>query len=118
MKQPLIGIFWIKDDGKLILDTCVYDQGEDLIGHWLNYSGHYPFWEKYSVSHGIEHDYVYYPRGRVVYNQKTKQFKVMSSKRVIKDVKLVKKITKAFNLTKYKLSADRHYENAYPLMDE
>jgi len=118
VKAPLIGIFWIEDNGKLILDTCPHDQGEDLIGDWLNHSGHYPFWEKYSAKHGIEHDYVYYPRGRVLYNKKTKQFKVMSSKRVIKDAKLVKKIAKEFNLIKYELSADRHYEKACPLLDE
>jgi len=118
MKPPLIGIFWIKDDGKLILDTCPYDQGEDLIGDWLNHSGHYPFWEKYSAKHGIKHEYIYYPRGRVVYNKKNKIFKVMSSKKVIKNTKLVKKIAKAFKISKYKLSADHHYEKAYPLLEE
>jgi len=118
MTTPLIGIFWIKDDGKLILDTCPYDQGEDMIGHWANHSGHYPFWERYSAKKGIECDYVYYPRGRVVYNIMTKQFKIISSKAVIINKKIVDKIAKAFNLIKYKLTADRHYEKACPVLDD
>ena len=118
MNTPLIGIFWIKDDDNLILETCPYDQGEDLIGNWLNHSGHYPFWERYSVKHGITQDYVYYPRGRVVFNKKTKQFKIMASKQVIKNKNLIGMIAKAFNLTKYILSADAHYEDAFQLLEE
>ena len=118
MKIPLIGIFWIRDDDGLILDTCPFDQGEDMIGNWANHSGHSPFWDKYSAKYGLTFDYVHYPRGRVVYNIKTKQFKIISSKQIIKNKKIIKKIARAFNLTKYILASDAHYENAYPLLDE
>ena len=113
-----IGIFWIKDDDELILDTCPYDQGEDLIGNWVNHSGHHPFWEQYAASQGITQDYTYFTRGRVVYNKKTGQFKIMASKKVIHSKKIIAKIAKAFSLTKYKLSADAHYEDAFQLLDE
>jgi len=117
MKTPLVGIFWITENNKFILDTCPYNEGEDIVGDWINHSGHHPFWEQYSKEHGITFDYVHYPRGRVVYNKKTKQFKIISSKQVIKNKKIVKKIAGAFNLTKYILASDAHYEKTYELLD-
>ena len=97
----------------MIIDTCPYDKGEDLIGNWVNHSGHYPFWEEYSKKYGLPYDYVHYPRGRVVYNNKTGKFKIMSSKKVIKDKKILKKVADAFNLKKYIIESDAHYEKAY-----
>lgn len=117
LKTPLIGIFWIMDN-RLLLNACPYDRGEDMIGNWANYSGHYPFWEKYSDENNIPYDYVHYPRGRVVYNIKTKKFKIMSSKQVIKDKKIIKRIAEAFHLTKYMVASDSHYEKAFELLEE
>lgn len=112
MVKGLIGIFWIKDDGELILDTCPYDKGGELIGAWANHSGHYPFWEEYVRERGLTVDYVHYPRGRVVFNVRTKKFKIMSSKAVLGDDRIMKKVARAFNLKKYIAEADEHYENA------
>ena len=114
---PLIGIFWIKENNELILDTCPYDQGEDIINNWANHSGHSLFWDQYAPKHGIPYDYVYYPRGRVVYNVKTKKFKIISRREVITNKSLVKIIANAFNLKKYILASDAHYEKAYELLD-
>ena len=117
VKTPLIGIFWIKDDNNLIIDTCPYDKGEDIIGNWINHSGHYPFWDQYAAKHGIAQDYVYYPRGRVVYNMKTKKCKIMASRKIINNKNMIGMIAKTFNLTKYILSADAHYEEAFQLLE-
>lgn len=117
MKTPLIGIFWIIENNKFILDTCPFGEGEDIVGDWINHSGHHPFWERYSKEHYIPYDYTHYPRGRVIYNKKTKKFKIVSSKGVIKDMNIVKKLARAFNLTEYVLSSDAHYEKAFELLE-
>ena len=117
MSESLVGIFWIKDDGGLIVNAIEWDKSEMIIDTWVNYSNHYQFWETYSKEHNLPSDYVTYTRGRVLYNKKTKTSKLLASRDVLKNKKLITKLVKAFKLDKYVLEQDDHYEQADFLLD-
>jgi hypothetical protein len=112
---PQIGIFWILDSGKLIIDAVEWNKSDKKIGNYVSHSDHYQYWEN-KIRPDLNQEYTDNPRGRVVYNIKTKTAKIMASRSVLHNKILINKIIKAFNLTKYILRADEHYEKANELL--
>ncbi len=113
----MIGIFWILEKGKLIVDAIPWEQSDKISGNYISYSDHYNYWET-TIRPDLDQEYTDNPRGRIVYNIKTKTAKIMASKNVIQDKALIAKIAKEFNLTKYIVRADEHYEKANMLLEE
>ena len=111
MKVSSIGIFWVLGENNLLVHTIEWNRAAEIIGNWCNYGGHYEFWENNLRKYSIDHDYTDFPRGRVLYNKKTKVSKILSSRKVIGDRALVKQIAKTFHLKKYLLRSDAHYED-------
>ena len=107
--KPKIGIFWLLENGRLIVDAAPYDRPDKVSGNYAGYSDHYHFWET-KIRPDLDREYTDNPRGRVVYNLKTGKAKIMAGKKLLADKKLIAKIVKAFDLKDYILRSDEHYE--------
>jgi hypothetical protein len=116
MAVSMIGIFWINPDQTLIVDQKNWTELPPCKSDWLNYSDHYQFWEKYSQNYGLDFDYVTYPRGRVMFNPKIQKSKILASKTTLKNKILISKIAEAFNLQRFVVEPDEHYEKATELL--
>jgi hypothetical protein len=111
MTKPKIGIFWLLENGRLLIDAVPYDKSDKVVGNYVSYSDHYNFWET-KVRPELNQEYTDNPRGRVVYNRKTGKAKIMAGKSLLADKKLIAKIARVFNLKNYILRSDEHYEQA------
>ena len=113
MNKAKVGIFFVIQK-HLLIDVVSLAQGE-LYGDAINFSGHFEYWEALNPTNEIEqlfksHAYDYYPRGRVVYFNQNKSFKLYADRCISKDE--IKKIVIAFQLTKHQLARDEHYQCA------
>ena len=111
MAINLVGIFWVMRGKNLLVYAIEWDKATDIVGNWCNYGGHYEYWEEYIRKQSLDNDYTDFPRGRVIFNKKTKVTKILSSKKVIGNKELVNQIAEAFHLKKYQLRSDEHYED-------
>jgi len=110
--MPNVGIFWVKPDKSLIIDSLPWRESQELVGDWVNYSDHYKFWNRYRLHYKLVGDYTSLPRGRVVFNQKTRTAKIIAGKKLVEDDKLIKKIAREFRLSNYGVEEDEHYNDA------
>ena len=113
MIQPKVGIFFLIN-GAFLFDLVLLDQGE-LYGDTIGFSGHYDFWERIVPQNTTErlfksHDYDYFPRGRVVYFQKIKRFKLYADS-CMKHAD-IEKVVATFELPTYQIARDEHYQCA------
>lgn len=111
MSPAKIGIFFMVQ-GHLLIDAAPLEQGE-LYGDAINFSGHFEYWETLQPTSAIEllfknHAYDYFPRGRVVYFNKTNSFKLYADRCITKAE--IEKIAAAFQLSTYQLARDEHYQ--------
>lgn len=60
---------------------------------------------------GIDDDYGHYPRGRVIYNNRTNEFYLCIDKDYKKNKKVIEEVMKVFNLCSYNtiVKTDEHY---------
>jgi hypothetical protein len=112
MKSPKVGIFWLVK-GKLIFDSTPVRDAEpygDCKNHPL---GHIDHWKQLQNAGMVPRDVEYEenPRGRVVYNVKTKTFLLLADNCVLQKASLIKKIMKELQLPadKTKCDTDSHY---------
>lgn len=113
MNQAKIGIFFMVQ-GHLVVDSATLNQGE-LYGDAINFSGHFDYWDALHPNSEVErlfknHAYDYFPRGRVVYFNKTGSFKIYADRCITKSE--LEKIAAAFQLPAYQLARDEHYQCA------
>ena len=113
MNQAKVGIFYLVQRS-LLIDATPLEQGE-LYGDAINFSGHFEYWQALDAKNAIEqlfksHAYDYYPRGRVVYFNQTKTFKLYADRCITKAD--IKKIAIAFQLPAHRLARDEHYQCA------
>lgn len=112
-RVPQVGIFWVRKDGSLLTYKYPWTESEELVGDWVNYSDHYKFWNHYSkLFGGVSGDYTSLPRGRVVFNKKTKEAKIIAGKKLLAKKSLISKIASEFKLNNYKADYDEHYDDA------
>lgn len=66
---------------------------------------------KYFSFLGIDDDYGHYPRGRVIYNNRTNEFYLYIDKDYKKNKKVIENVMKLFNLCSYNtiVKTDEHY---------
>ena len=113
MNKAKVGIFFVIQ-GNFLIDATPLELGE-LYGDAINFSGHFEYWEVLNLKSAVEqlfksHAYDYYPRGRVVYFNQTKTFKLYADHCITKAE--IKKIATAFHLPTYQLARDEHYQCA------
>ena len=113
MNQAKVGIFFVVQ-GHLFVDAALQENGETY-GDAINFSGHFDYWEALNPKSAVEqlfksHAYDHYPRGRVVYFNKTSNFKLYADRCITKAE--IKKIALAFQLPTHQLARDEHYQCA------
>jgi len=97
--EPNVGIFWLFE-GRLTLDVSPLSQAEsygDCLGHPTS---HDEYWTAQQCLGVVPRDMEYYecPRGRVVYNSKTKRFALYVDRCILKRKSIDKQIMKAMHL--------------------
>ena len=98
-KEPHVGIFWVVD-GKLVIDSMPLDEAEDY-GDFRTYPRSHIFvWEQWRLIGKVpgESEYEEFPRGRVLFNTKTRRSTLLADRCILKDKSMVSKIMAAMNL--------------------
>jgi hypothetical protein len=110
--EPRVGIFWIVD-GKPLLDSASRSDAEPYGDHLTHPRGHVAVWEQYQRLGKVplESEYEEFPRGRVMYNTKTRRSTLLADKCILKDKRIVSTIMSALNLPSKNTDTgtDSHY---------
>ena len=99
LQQPMVGIFWLLGK-RLILDVSPLSRAE-ASGDWLDHSmSHDEFWtaQQRVGAVPLEIEYLEPPRGRVLFNTKTKRYMLYADRCILKKKFAVKQIIKAMHL--------------------
>jgi len=107
-----VGIFWLMA-GKMILETTILSKAEDYGAFKVHPADHYSVWEKLQRGGVVPADMEYEesPRGRVMYDTKTRRFRLLADRCILKDKGIVSNIVTTMTLTKQNMDmgADSHY---------
>ena len=109
--EPRVGIFWVVN-GKSLIDSTPLSEAEPYGDYLTHPRGHAEVWEQYQQTGAVPSDMEYEesPRGRVMYNTKTRRFTLLADGCILKDKILVRKIMQALHLSRNtELGADSHY---------
>jgi hypothetical protein len=98
-KEPYVGIFWVLD-GKPLIDSTALSEAEPYGDHLTHPRSHMHVWEQWRLIGKVpgESEYEEFPRGRLVYETKTKKFTLLADRCILRDKSMVSTIMKAMNL--------------------
>ena len=84
--EPQLGIFWLVD-GKPLIDSASLSDAEPYGDHLTHPQGHAAVWEQYQRVGTVPADMEYEeaPRGRVMYSTKTRRFRFLADRCILKD---------------------------------
>ena len=112
--KPEVGIFWLNPNGKVIMDGTPITEAENH-GEFKDYSAtHVETWSILQrngiVPDDLEYDEI--PRGRVIYNTKTRQYMLFADPCILKNKTAVSTIMSDFNLPwgNTVMDKDPHYK--------
>jgi hypothetical protein len=112
--KPEVGIFWTTAGGKLLMDGTPITEAESY-GNLKIYDGtHTKLWDTYQRAGIVPADIEYdeYPRGRVAYDTKKRQYYLFADACILKNKTAVTMIMNEFNLPWSNTVADKdpHYK--------
>jgi hypothetical protein len=110
-EESRVGIFWLAN-GKLLIDSTPLDEAERYGDFVTHPRGHAEVWEEYQRNGTVfpETEYEELPRGRVMYNTKTRLFTLLADRCILKRKALVTQIKKEMHLPKdTRIGGDSHY---------
>jgi hypothetical protein len=110
-QEPQVGIFWVVK-GNLLTDSTPLSQAEAYGDQLTHPRGHIEVWEQFQQKGLVfpEMEYEEHPRGRVMYNTKTKRFLLLADRCILRDEKVVGKIIAELMLpTNIEIGTDEHY---------
>jgi hypothetical protein len=108
--EPHVSIFWLIN-GRVLIDSTPLGEAEPYGDYLTHPRGHAAVWEQYQRN-GVfpEMEYEEPPRGRVMYNTKTRQFTLLADRCILKRKDLVAEIKKELGLPRNtKVGDDSHY---------
>ena len=108
MSNKFVGPFFYMNSKVVALKIDI-DEGEKT-GDFINHpKSHFDFFNEIKID--PLDDYGHYPRGRVVYNSKTRQFYVYVDRTIIHKKEVIKELLKIYNLDKDNviIKRDLHY---------
>jgi hypothetical protein len=109
--EARVGIFWVVS-GNPLIDSTTLNEAE-AYGDYLTHSrGHAEVWEAFQRAGGVprEVEYEEFPRGRVMYNRKTKRFTLLADKCILRDKNVVRRIVSELRLPRNtETGTDLHY---------
>jgi hypothetical protein len=109
--EARVGIFWIVD-GELLIDSTLLSEAEEYDDFRIHPRDHISVWETFQQNGTVprEVEYEESPRGRVMFDTRTKRFTLLADHCILKDKILVRKIMQALHLSRNtELGADSHY---------
>lgn len=109
--EPHVGIFWLVH-GRLVIDATLLSAAEDYGDFKIHPRDHYSVWEAFKLSGTVlpEVPYEEFPRGRVMFNEKTGQFNLLADRCILRRRQIVVKIKKALHLPRdTSARTDSHY---------
>ncbi len=111
-KEPHVGIFWLVD-GKLVMDSTALSMSEDYGGFKIHPADHCSVWEKLQLREAVPADVEYEecPRGRVMYDTKAQQFRLLADRCILKNKGVIRDIISKMNLPSGNtdMGTDSHY---------
>jgi hypothetical protein len=109
--EARVGIFWVVN-GKSLIDSTPLSEAEPYGDYLTHPRGHAEVWEQYQQTGAVPSDIEYeeFPRGRVMFDTRTKRFTLLADHCILKEKILVRKIMQAVHLPRNtELGADAHY---------
>jgi hypothetical protein len=111
-EEPQVGIFWVVR-GNLLIDSTALSHAEPYGDNLTHPRGHVEVWEQFQQKGLVfpEMEYEEHPRGRVMFNAKTKRFLLLADRCILRDEKVVRKIMTRMNLPRKTTDrgTDEHY---------
>lgn len=107
--MPRVGIFW-EVTGKILIDSTPVEDAEDY-GDCKTYGrSHHEYWDHLVRTKVVPHgDYEEHPRGRVVYNTKTRQYTIYADKCILRQKAAIKQIMREMHLPSKQTVTDTDY---------
>jgi hypothetical protein len=109
---PQVGIFWLCD-GKPLIDRTSLTEAEDYGAFKTHPRSHLVTWSFFQQRGIVPADVEYeeQPRGRVMYNTKTRRFTMLADRCILKDGKMLARIMSEMKLPikKTDKGTDSHY---------
>ena len=109
--EPRVGIFWLLN-GTPIIDSAPLSEAEPYGDHLTHPRGHAAVWEQYQRVGTVpaEMEYEEAPRGRVMYNTKTRRFTFLADRCILRDKNVVRRIMSELTLPRNtETDTDSHY---------
>ena len=114
-KEPHVGIFWVVN-AKPIIDSTPLGEAERYADHLTHAPSHIDVWTLFQRNGvaPIDMEYEEAPRGRVMYDTKTRRFTLLADRCILKRKDLVGQIMVAMNLPSNNTDqgTDSHYRCA------
>jgi hypothetical protein len=110
-EEPHVGIFWVIR-GEPLIDSTPLSRAEPYGDHLTHLHGHDKGWERFQRNGiaPIDAEYEQLPRGRVMFDTKKCQFRLLADRCILKRKDLVAKIKKEMRLPRNtKVGGDNHY---------
>ena len=110
--EPLVGIFWLLG-ARLILDASLLSKADPYGDCLTHRNSHIDFWTEQQRIGALPRDVEYEeaPRGRIVFDTKTKRFALYADRCILKRRDVVSQIMKGMGLKANQTDAvtDEHY---------
>ncbi len=109
--SPEVGIFWVVN-GKPVVDGTPLNEAEDYGDFKTHGRSHDQMWPVFQRNDIVPRDMGYdeAPRGRVVYNTKTRSFTLFADRCILKNKSLTNRVKENMHLPSgVKESTDSHY---------
>ena len=100
-------------DGKFVIDSIALSKAEDCVDFKIHSDDHCSVWEKLQRCGTVHADMEYEecPRGRVMYDTRTRRFKLLADKCILKNTGAIHDIISKMNLPSRNtyIGTDSHY---------
>lgn len=114
--EPCVGIFWVLPGDQVVGDITPVSEAENYGGVLNGKNDHYQFWSTLQRAYKgmpdiADHEYDYWPRGRVMKNSETGEFYVLADKQVAWNSIRLRKVTREFSVPfrNAVVNTDDHY---------
>ena len=110
--EARVGIFWVVN-GEMLIDSTPLSEAEPYGDYLTHPRGHAEVWEQYQQTGAVPSDMEYEeaPRGRAIYNTKTRRFTLLADHCILREQNVVRRIMSELRLPRNtETRPDSHYQ--------
>lgn len=115
MKDGRLAIFWYNNGMFIGRDDTLHGTSVDSFGRFSQIDqGHFEVWDAYrhQVPGAAEEEYDHFPRGRILFDIHTRQFKVIADIKIIGNPAVRKQLLARYSLPETTIfETDEHYQS-------